>query len=149
MTHGIFCVILETLLNILLPEIHNLLIRLKGMREGIVRKVWVQGISPFPILNSILVIHPKEMRTCINCSALIRLLQKLCWVLTKGKVSEQDANEKQMKTEVMNSMRINTPVALCVKVSLFSTPNTFILCRVPIIRWIAVTWAFESWGCTY
>lgn len=37
-----------------------------------------------------------------------------------------------------------TPVALCVKVSLFSTPNTFILCRVPIIRCIEVTCALES-----
>lgn len=39
-----------------------------------------------------------------------------------------------------------TPVALWVKVSLFSTPKTLILCKVPIIRWIAVTCALESYS---
>lgn len=50
--------------------------------------------------------------------------ENLTWIKVEEKAYE-------MRKQWQN---ICTPVALCVKVSLFSTPNTLILCKVPTIR---------------
>jgi len=41
---------------------------------------------PFSIFNTIWIIDPKEVRACVNRSALVRLLKKPCWVLVTKKI---------------------------------------------------------------
>lgn len=57
------------------------------VRRGIVHKInqiikikpiRVCASIPFSVFNTILIINPEEMRACINRTALIRFLQKLC-----------------------------------------------------------------------
>lgn len=105
---------------------------------------WCMMYVPLAILDSILIVNPKEMWTSINSPTLIWLLQQLCWILYTIFFILKTVSRDKSVILTIQYKRMITPVALWVKVSLFSTPKVCILWSVPIIRYRAVTCALES-----